>query len=194
MLHRGRVRRLSSRTAFAEAAERLWAPFNRGITGPALASYRFPEVVREAVPILEGSKWCGKPLETYRDAEDFFIGLLCGFDITHLSEDCIHVHHCRRFLGWAPTEQRFDIPLSFTGEMANDNVSLRNIIFTPRLAPSLTQNGCPAPVVACVESDAAWRMLCELRRAGVKPQMITHQALLSASVAAPKWAQALGVV
>ncbi|KAL7702002.1 hypothetical protein NQL31_000297 [Lotmaria passim] len=53
---------------------------------------------------------------------------------------------------------------------------------------------CPEEVRRCLLNKEALKMLATLRRAGVKPEMITAKTLLSASKQNEMWSQALGIL
>ncbi|KPA86516.1 hypothetical protein ABB37_00662 [Leptomonas pyrrhocoris] len=53
---------------------------------------------------------------------------------------------------------------------------------------------CPTPVRQCLQSKEALKMFATLRRAGVKPEIITSKTLLSASKQNEVWTAALGIL
>ncbi|KAG5492844.1 hypothetical protein JKF63_01424 [Porcisia hertigi] len=68
------------------------------------------------------------------------------------------------------------------------------VLRTPVMEILRTRTECPEVVQKCLESSDALRMFAMLRRAGVRPELITANTLLSASKQNEAWSSALGIL
>ncbi len=137
--------------------------------------------------------------------------------VQHSANGVLQLKHARTFVSWAPTDSLIPLPFSMTlglkrrpalpgdaGEaLPNAGVppptvtsefGVTRVEFSADLVSTLLSAGCPQTIANCTQNKDAMTMLMTLRRAGVKPQAITYNALLSASRKQEKWASALGIL
>lgn len=132
--------------------------------------------------------------------EGYFLVLTAGFDVLEVEErteagGILHVKHARRFLGWAPTDQLIDIPFTFEAfESPRDPTKIAKVFYQSDTVARLTEAGCPQEVTSCLANIDSVNMFVGLRRALVRPDLITHRALNSANKKVEKWQSALGVL
>lgn len=186
----------------------LWEPFRQGITGPDINQYP----LKDAIKILARPKVFTCQINgAVGDAsllEDFFITVLCGFDIASVdvrkvsdepssASGVFQIIHRRPFLGWKPEEvspASMEVPFYMRGEGNFSGGQLNHLTLRAPLAETARSNRhVPPHVAALLDSPDAMRMLVTLRRARVKPDIITEKALLSASKKQESWASALGL-
>jgi hypothetical protein len=192
-------------------AEQFWAPFKQEVRGPDLRRYRFNESIKRLVhPEVFTSQVNGMvggvPL-----VEDFFWTILTGFDIEHVSTigsdeatgvtGTMHLVHRRPFMGWVPTADALtgdvtvDVPFYLHGERAGSHsMELSHLTLRSPLLESLQEvHGVPAVTIELLQNLEALRMLVALRRANVKPALITDRMLRSVSKKQDTWSNALGL-
>lgn len=187
----------------------MLAPFKSNVTGADISKYSFHEALRNiAHPEVFTSQVNGVvgglPL-----VEDFFVVLLCGFDIVDIdvktlsiepaeASGTLRIAHRRTFLGWRPPsegESIMDVPLYMRGEAFPCNgEKLSHLTMRCPFAEALRERRCPEGVSSCLTNPDALKMLVTLRRARVKPEIISERALLSASRKQERWCSALGML
>jgi hypothetical protein len=198
---------------------RLFAPFNQGVVGYDVAKYdlatTLPAVTAPPPPPATSSAkataasffedngtgftcdWQGQCGHSTKIIEDYFIAVLAGFDITAMGDGVMQLKHSRKFVGWAATDATIDVHYTIAIEPTTTSDGervVRKVVFAAALSDALVGAGCEEPVARCVDSPEAMRMLVALRRARVKPGVVSHRALLSASKKQESWASALGVL
>lgn len=194
----------------AVLADKFWSPFKQDVSGPDLRKYGFsnnlkgivhPNVFTSQVNGVVG----GAPL-----LEDFFWTLLTGFDVDHVgsateeglySKGTIRLIHRRPFLGWTPSadqltgEVTIDVPYCLHGESGGfhggelSHLTLR----VPLVDELLKLRDVPPGTLELLQNGEALKMLVALRRAGVKPALITDRMLRSVSKQQCTWSNALGL-
>lgn len=189
-----------------------------------LSKYGFPETLRtlihEPVFTCQVNGFVGPAAVL----EDFFHVLLCGFDVKDVRIGDIHhqpppplngsfvaqgsfkIAHSRPLLGWKPSHitnaatdmpLTLDIPFHMRGEFCADHheAKLNHLTFKAPLTQCLRDcRDVPRNVVETLESTEALKMLVTLRRARVRPDIITDRALRSASRKQDTWCSALGML
>lgn len=185
-------------------AERFWSPFNRQITGADVGKYGIATALERITDPASFSCTVNGICGNAAVAEDFFVVLLTGFDIegaqlfpgaetdTYL-DGCLNLVHTRPFLGWKPTQTAFKLPFAMQVECASDFV-ISHVNLKAPVAEALVAAGCPPEVAEITKNAEAMRMLTTLRRVKVKPEVISLNALKSASKTQPKWSSALGIM
>lgn len=199
----------------ATLAEKFWHPFKQQTVGPDLRAYGFSEAMKsiahpEVFTSQVNSVVGGIPL-----LEDFFWTILTGFDITsvstggHVGADgdpsfvsgVVRLAHRRPFLGWVPTadcatgELTVDVPFHLHGETAEfhsgelSHLTLRS----PFVEKLQSVRDVPPGTIELLQNMEALRMLVALRRANVKPALITERMLRSVSKKQDTWSNALGL-
>ncbi|KAG5492310.1 hypothetical protein GH5_01227 [Leishmania sp. Ghana 2012 LV757] len=68
------------------------------------------------------------------------------------------------------------------------------VLRTPVMELLRNRHECPDAVQKCLDSPEALKMFATLRRAGVKPEVITAKTLLSATQSNAAWMSALGIL
>ncbi|KAH9601338.1 hypothetical protein LSM04_000178 [Trypanosoma melophagium] len=114
------INNFHSRLTMRRVMERFWSPFCRSIRGPDLRAYGFREVFN-SIRTHDDDFTCqvNGQVGDAKLLEDFFILLLCGFDIVNVKVENSSVadaicdscnfkgtytlEHTRPFLGWSPT-------------------------------------------------------------------------------------------
>ncbi|CAC9546707.1 conserved hypothetical protein [Leishmania infantum JPCM5] len=87
------------------------------------------------------------------------------------------------------------VPFTTYVEGLVDHSRLSHVVLrTPVMELLRTRPECPEAVQKCLESREALKIFATLRRAGVKPELITATTLLSASKRDPAWMSALGIL
>ena len=197
----------------------LFAPFNRGTVGYDVARYEFaaalqavtvppppPATTAQAATARSffadngkdfAVEWQGECGHATKVIEDYFIAVLAGFDIASIGDGVMSLRHTRKFVGWAATDAAIEVPYQLAIEparAADGGLRIRRVTFAAPPSDALVAAGCDEPVARCVDSPEAMRMLVALRRARVKPDVVSHRALLSASRKQESWASALGVL
>ncbi|TPP47908.1 hypothetical protein CGC20_14610 [Leishmania donovani] len=143
---------------------------------------------------VEGSR--GKPLSNPAD--------ICNYTGYYV------LAHTRPFLGWQPsptslrstgptsalpgTTIRSSVQYEFNGATPETARLSHVVLRTPVMELLRTRPECPEAVQKCLESREALKIFATLRRAGVKPELITATTLLSASKRDPAWMSALGIL
>jgi hypothetical protein len=182
--------------------DRFWAPFKQNISGYDLQKYALNQAFQQVGGPGFSCAWNGR-VGNQNVIEDYFTMLLSGFDIvdiqTHSCADnkrfdgAIKVAHVRSFLSWKPTQAEFTIPFQMKLETGLDG-RLSHVSFRANLKDQLVQAGCPREIAELTDNSDAMNMLVTLRRVRVKPEVITYNALLSASRKQEMWASALGML
>ena len=141
------------------------------------------------------------------------IVVLTGFDIEGVRLQCVDsvgvsesqqverstgalsLVHKRAFISWAPTDNKFTLPFSMevTPQAAHRD-RIGRIVFSADLEKALLVGGCPETIAKITTREEAMNMLVTLRRAHVKPAVVTYNALLSASRKQETWSSALGIL
>lgn len=192
--------------------EAFWSPFNQRIVGHDLAKYAVAAAWDTALVPDNGFSclWNGRQ-GGRAVAEDFFHVLLAGFDVAAVTLEkennaddarfvgALKIRHARTFLGWRPSSDcvlAVPFTTSLTAVTGAGGARLARVEFScvPALPSALLRAGCPPSVAALVTDDAALAMFGALRRARVKPEIITANALMSASRKQPAWSSALGIM
>ena len=173
------------------AVERLFSPFSQQITGPDISKYP----LREAINNLSiTSKFTVQVNGVVGDAtvlEDFFLSLLTGFDLSNprvlevdangaCASGVLLATHSRNFLGWRPQPSgglSFHIPFVAKPEGMRHAAKYSHLTLRMPLQTPLRDAGCPESIVDCVHHVDAVKMLVALRRANVRPEMISERAL-----------------
>lgn len=205
-------------------AQQFWAPFASGdVSGYDLTKYKFSEglrsLVHEPVFTCQVNGYVGN----MATLEDFFVVLLCGFDIQRVrivdAQQCgspmeapyvasgtFQAIHTRSLLGWKPANHSdinvapltVEVPFHMRGEFCVDQhePKLNHLTFKAPLIQMLREKhhaDVPANILDTLENADAVKMLVTLRRARVKPEIITDRALRSASKKQDTWSSALGL-
>jgi len=192
-------------------SQKFWAPFSQGVTGHDVTKYKISAAIQEIVPTREEGFSCtvnGVSGNLPLHIEDFFVALTTGFDLspvaytqspqstmcTEISCGELHLCHARSFLGWKPTHQHVVIQVPFELQLIKNEESdamASRVVLSANVGPPLRSAGCPEDVLCCLTSVDALRMLVALRRAKVKPEYISHRALMSATKKEESWCSAL---
>lgn len=191
-------------------ADKFWSPFKQDTGGADLRKYGFTSTLKSIVhPSVFTSQVNGivggVPL-----LEDFFWTILTGFDIVHVgdaiedgsySKGVYRLAHRRPFLGWTPSsttlegEVTIDVPYCLHGEAGGfhggelSHLTLRS----PLVAELQKIREVPTSTLELLQNAEALKMLVALRRAGVKPPLITDRMLRSVSKKQDTWSNALGL-
>lgn len=207
-MFRASVRRMCvGHESHRQLADAFWRPFSLGITGHDITKYPF----RKSLSALTAEEFTCQVNGSVGDSvllEDLFIVLLTGFDIPKVSIRCastpneksgvfegdIFVHHTRPFIGWKPTNTEFCFPYTLRMEGDESPDRLSHLCLKVPLKTVLLASDCPDYVAKCVESAEAMKMMVALRRIRVKPETISHGALMSASKKQDTWSSALGIL
>ena len=137
--------------------------------------------------------------------EDFFVVVLTGFDVEGVKVDKLSEQRCmaegrmtlqhqRTFLGWAATGQQIEVPYHLSMEGCVNGARASHITLRTGFVPALEQAGCPSNVIDCMAKPEATKMLVALRRAKVRPELISVRALQSATKQQDKWRSALDLL
>ena len=103
------------------------------------------------------------------------------------------LRHSRTFLSWAPTNDSLLIDVPYSALLVASGSHLRSVhIVTPYTA-CLLRSGMPDKLRSVLASRDSMRMFCSLRGIGVKPEIITYNALLGVAVRTASWGQALAI-
>ncbi|GET92943.1 hypothetical protein, conserved [Leishmania tarentolae] len=87
------------------------------------------------------------------------------------------------------------VPFTTYVEGLVDHSRLSHMVLrTPVMGLLRSLPECPEAVQKCLESRDALKVFATLRRAGVRPELITAETLLSASKRDPAWMSALGIL
>lgn len=181
--------------------EKFWSPFNKSIVGYDLSKYNFNSTLKDIAPNGLSCSWNGR-MGNGQVVEDFFTVVLAGFDVTGVSlapggdgrvfSGVVQMQHTRPFISWKPTHINMALPFTMKLEAIDNAIS--HIHFRCDLRDELVRVGCPPEIAACVDNQEAMSMLVALRRVRVKPDIITYNALLSASKKHATWSSALGIL
>jgi hypothetical protein len=152
--------------------------------------------------------------------EDYWIMVLTGFDVTKvdLAANQLELTHARPFVSWARTDKTLTLPFTCdidglttsstsaigaadaadttTGATNADDLGplATSLHFKADLGAALLKAGCPPEIAAMTTNPEAMKMLVVLRRANVKSQVVTYNALKSASRKQETWCSALGIL
>jgi len=108
----------------------------------------------------------------------------------------IRLRHARTFISWTrPVQEDIPIllPYSATAVADANTEQLRTVHFVCPLIASLLKAGMPAKLRPVLLSPDSVKMFCSLRGIGVKPEIITYNALLGVAVRTASWGQALAI-
>jgi hypothetical protein len=187
----------------------LVQPFAQGKTGHDIESYGFAAA---ASPLFSNPHTVGVSVNGFEGlgvkfVEDFFVVVTSGFDIVAVTEELPYVddveerlkgtfalRHVRPFLGWKSTGMDLCAPFSLCLKLCNGDVERMNLACDLAGSLRVSGAGCPHEVLKCLEQPAAMHMLVALRRAKVKPDFISHRALLSGTKKEETWCNALGLL
>lgn len=210
------MRRTSLYRLSSAIVDKFWAPFRQNISGYDLfTKYEFADALkaiahRDIFTCQVNGVAGGK-----ERLEDFFLILLCPFDIAkvtfvgdgvtspaHQSESAAlgayQLIHRRPFLGWKPddaTPLTVTVPFTMNGEVSHHHGQLSHLTLRSPLTQTLRESHrVPSGVVDLLDNADAMKMLVTLRRARVKPEIISERALLSVSRKQDTWCSALGLV
>jgi hypothetical protein len=190
-------------------ANKFWGPFKQQVIGPDLRTYGFTSNLKGFVHQSTFTSQVNGIVGGVPLLEDFFWTLLTGFDVIHVGEavedgsyskGVYRLAHRRPFLGWTPTtnplegEVTIDVPYCLYGEGCFHGGELSHLTLRSPLVAELQKiREVPAVTLELLQNAEALKMLVALRRAGVKPALITDRMLRSVSKKQDTWSNALGL-
>eukprot|EP00760_Papus_ankaliazontas_P030726 PhM_4_TR4991/c0_g1_i1/m.90011 len=110
--------------------------------------------------------------------------------------------HDRPFISWTPyrdpetalldaDKMKISLPYSATVAVAGQHIS--SLFLVSPIASSLLQKGMPSRLAPVLANRQAMKMFFSLRGIGVKPEVISYNALLGVASKQATWGQALGI-
>ena len=104
------------------------------------------------------------------------------------------IQHASPFMGWVPAENNHRaITLPYGAYFSTDASKLRSLRMVSPYVRCLLESGMPPKLLPVLQNLESVRMLCALRGIGVRPEVITYNALLGAAHKPATWGQALGI-
>ncbi|EKF31798.1 hypothetical protein MOQ_004361 [Trypanosoma cruzi marinkellei] len=87
------------------------------------------------------------------------------------------------------------LKVPFSARMEGSESGISHIILrSPVVDVIMGSHDCPATLQSCLKSDEALKAVVTLRRANVRPELITDKALIEITAKKESWASALGIL
>ncbi|KNH07118.1 hypothetical protein XU18_2163 [Perkinsela sp. CCAP 1560/4] len=100
-----------------------------------------------------------------------------------------NLKHTRSFIGWEASQCECVIP--YTASMTFDGVRLHRLSLKADYLHAFMQIGMPSKIKTLLENKESLKVFSSLRSIGVKPEVITYNALLGVAIKKPSWMNAM---
>mmetsp|Transcript_17953 Transcript_17953/g.28094 ORF Transcript_17953/g.28094 Transcript_17953/m.28094 type:complete len:207 (-) Transcript_17953:35-655(-) len=108
---------------------------------------------------------------------------------SYIVEGKWRLQHVRTLIGWEATRKECSIP--YSASLFFNGTALQKVDVRSKHVQAFIGIGMPNKLQALFENKQVLKMFCALRSVGVKPEVISYNALLGASLKKPSWANAM---